>query len=194
MPMLPLLIDVSRLRLLLAGNGAAALRRLRLLEQAGAVDLAVFSAAPSPELAQAAGGRLSLHMPSAADLAHAQLVFLADLPRHERTILAAVCRAVGVIVHVEDEPALSDTQMPAVLRRGALTVAVSTGGASPALAVQLRDFLGALFGPEWRERLNELSRQRRAWRKAGAPPDAIAHLTGEWVRGRGWLPTPATRH
>jgi precorrin-2 dehydrogenase/sirohydrochlorin ferrochelatase len=101
---------------------------------------------------------------------------------------------VGVIVRVEDEPSLSDTQAPAVLRRGALTLAVSTGGASPAFAVQLRDFLGELFGPEWRERLDELSRQRRAWRKAGTPPETIAHLTGEWVRGRGWLPAPATRH
>jgi hypothetical protein len=62
------------------------------------------------------------------------------------------------------------------------------------LAVQLRDFLGDLFGPEWHERLDELSRQRRAWRKAGAAPETIAHLTGEWVKGRGWLPARATRH
>jgi precorrin-2 dehydrogenase/sirohydrochlorin ferrochelatase len=192
--MLPLLIDVSRLHLVLVGNGGAAVRRLRLLEEAGASRIEIFSSAPSPALARAAGDRLARRLPSPADLAQAQLVFIADPPRHERVALAYAARALGVIVHVEDDPELSDTQAPAVLRRGALTLAVSTGGASPAFAGQLRDFLGELFGPEWRERLDELSRQRRAWRQAGTPPEAIAHLTGEWVRGRGWLPAPATRH
>jgi precorrin-2 dehydrogenase/sirohydrochlorin ferrochelatase len=192
--MLPLFIDVSRLRLVLVGNGAAALRRLRLLEEAGASRIEIFSPAPSPALERVAGARLARRLPSPADLAQAQLVFLADLSRPVRAALARVTRAIGVIVHVEDDVELSDTQAPAVLRRGALTLAVSTGGASPAFAGQLRDFLGELFGPEWQERLDELSRQRRAWRQAGTPPEAIAHLTGEWVRGRGWLRAPATRH
>lgn len=192
--MLPLFIDVSRLRLLLAGNGEAAARRLRLLEDAGATEVRIFSPAPTSELELAAGGRLLLRLPSVAELAEAQLVFVAGLARPERAAIAAASRAVGVIVHVEDDLELSDAQAPAVLRRGALTLAVSTGGASPSLAVQLRDFLGELFGPEWRERLDELSRQRRAWRKAGTPPATIAHWTGEWVRGRGWLPASATRH
>jgi precorrin-2 dehydrogenase / sirohydrochlorin ferrochelatase len=192
--MLPLFIEVTRLRLILVGNGRAALRRLELLEEAGAARIEIFAAAPSPELECAAGGRLARRLPSPAEMAQAQLVFIADLPRHERAALADIARALGVIVHVEDEPALSDAQAPAVLRRGSLTLAVSTGGASPAFAAQLRDFLGDLFGPEWHERLDELSRQRRAWREAGVPPEAIAHLTGEWVRGRGWLAAPATRH
>ena len=84
--------------------------------------------------------------------------------------------------------------MPAVLRRGGLTLAVSTGGASPALATQVRDFLGGLFGPEWRDRLEEVSRQRRAWREAGLAPDEIAALTGEWLSRRGWLSGFASRH
>jgi precorrin-2 dehydrogenase/sirohydrochlorin ferrochelatase len=192
--MLPLFIDISHLRLVLAGNGAAAVRRLRLLEEAGGTRIEIFSAVPSPELERAAAGRLVRRLPAPADLAPAQLVFIADLPQPERAALAQAARAVGVIVHVEDAPALSDAQAPAVLRRGALTLAVSTGGASPAFAAQLRDFLGELFGPEWRERLDELSRQRHLWREAGTPPETIAHLTGEWVRGRGWLPAPATRH
>ena len=192
--MLPLFIDVSRLRLVLVGNGRAALRRLELLEEAGAARIEIFASAPTPELERAACARLARRLPSPAELAQAHLVFVADLPRHERAALAHAARALGVIVHVEDEPALSDTQAAAVLRRGSLTLAVSTGGASPAFAAQLRDFLGELFGPEWQERLDELSRQRRRWRQAGTPPETIAHLTGEWVRGRGWLPAPATRH
>jgi siroheme synthase-like protein len=188
--MLPLFLDVSRIRLVLAGNGRAAVKRLRLLAEAGAQDVAVFAAAPSPDLVEAAGAGLVRRWPTAAELARAQLVFIADPPPNIRATLAEQARAVGVLVHVEDAPALSDAAAAAVLRRGDLTVAVSTGGASPALAVQLRDFLGGLFGPEWHERLELLSRQRRAWRDAGVEPNRIADLTEEWVSHRGWLARP----
>ncbi|MGH7091621.1 MAG: hypothetical protein ACREFQ_22245, partial [Stellaceae bacterium] len=97
-------------------------------------------------------------------------------------------------VHVEDAPLLSDAQAPAVLHRGGLTLAVSTAGASPALARHVRDFLGIVFGPEWRGRIEELSRLRQSWRRAGLEPDAVAHRTGEWVSLRGWLVQPITRH
>lgn len=188
--MLPLFIDVSRIRLVLAGNGRAALKRFRLLAEAGAQEVAVFAATPSPDLAEAAGARLVRRWPTPAELARAQLVFIADPPPDIRATLAEAARAVGVLVHVEDAPALSDAAAAAVLRRGELTVAVSTGGASPALAVQLRDFLGDLFGPEWDERLELLSRQRRAWRDAGIEPNRIADLTEEWVSHHGWLARP----
>jgi len=186
--MLPLFIDLSRLRLVLAGNGEATRRRLALLEEAGARQIDIYAADPSPALTQEAGHRLIRRWPTPAEIARAQLVFIADPPRPQRIAMAAAARAARIIVHVEDEPALSDTQAPAVLRRGRLTLAVSTGGASPALATQIRDFLGRLFAPEWGERLEAMARQRHAWREAGLKPDAIASRTGAWVRRRGWLP------
>jgi precorrin-2 dehydrogenase/sirohydrochlorin ferrochelatase len=189
-PMLPLFIDVSRLDLVLAGNGRAALKRLRLLEEAGARSVTVYAAEPSSELADAAADRLVRRWPVPHELAGAQFVFIADPPADIRAGLAAAARAAGVLVHVEDAPALSDAAAAAVLRRGDLTVAVSTGGASPALAVHVRDFLGGLFGPEWDGRLELLSRQRRAWRDAGLAPERIADLTEDWVSRRGWLARP----
>lgn len=188
--MLPIFLELSRLRLVLVGNGRAALRRLRLLEEAGAVDIAVFAAAPVPDLAAAAGERLRQWWPDATDLAPAQFVFIADPPPELRAPLAAAARAAGALVHVEDAPALSDARAAAVLRRGALTLAVATGGGSPALAVQVRDFLGGLFGPEWHERVDDLAWQRHAWREAGVAPERIAGLTAEWVSRRGWLAAP----
>ena len=50
--------------------------------------------------------------------------------------------------------------MPAVVRRGDLAVAISTGGASPALAATLREKLSDVFGPEYEELLEILSRAR----------------------------------
>jgi precorrin-2 dehydrogenase / sirohydrochlorin ferrochelatase len=191
---LPLFLDVSRLSLILAGNGDATCRRLRLLEEAGAGDVRVFAADPSPLLAAEAGSRLERRWPTREELARAQLVFVADAPDAVRTSLSRAARLLGVVVHVEDDFALSDTQMPAVLRRGGLTLAVSTGGASPALATRVRDFLATLFGPEWRGRIEEVSRARRAWRDAGLTPAEIAELTDAWMSRRGWLSGFFSRH
>ena len=192
--MLPLFVDVSRLRLVVAGNGEATRRRLRLLEEAGAEQVRVFADEPSAALAAEAGARLERRWPTREELVQAQLLFIADAPAPVRSSLSREARLLGVLVHVEDEPALSDAQMPAVLRRGALTLAVSTGGASPAFATRVRDFLGSLFGPEWGNRLEEVSRQRRAWRDAGMAPGEIAELTDDWMSRRGWLSGFFARH
>jgi precorrin-2 dehydrogenase/sirohydrochlorin ferrochelatase len=185
--MLPLMLDVARLRVILVGNGPAALKRLRLLDEAGASALTVHADAPSDALAAAAGARLRRSLPTTRDLAAVQLLFIADPGSAQRATLAAAARAHGIIVHVEDEPLLSDAQAPAVLRQGALTIAVSTGGASPTFAVRIKRFLGEFFGPEWRERLDEVAALRRHWRQTGATPATIALRTDEWISRRGWL-------
>jgi precorrin-2 dehydrogenase/sirohydrochlorin ferrochelatase len=191
--MLPLVLDLSRLKLALIGEGAAALRRLALLDAAGAADLTVYAATPSPELAHAAGSRLVRRLPTAAELAAARLVFISDRCAPYCRGLAAAARASGALVHVEDEPALGHVQAPAVLRRGDLTIAVSTGGKSPGLAVRLKRFLGTLFGPEWQGRLDALAARRRGWRASGVEAETIARWSEAWVDRQRWLPGAARR-
>jgi len=187
--MLPLAIDLSRLRVILVGNGESARRRLALLDEAGAAALLVYAAAPTPGLAVTAGYRLVPRLPRMAELAAAQLVFIAaDLPASHRAELAAGCRAAGILVHVEDDKSLSDVHAPAVLRHGDLTIAVSTAGVAPGLAVQIKHFLGRLFGPEWRERLEAVSSLRQRWREGGADSRTVAQCTEQWVCDQGWLP------
>jgi precorrin-2 dehydrogenase / sirohydrochlorin ferrochelatase len=186
--MLPLVLDLSRLRLVLVGNGAASCRRLALLDEAGARALAVFAAAPSTELVAASGARLRPHWPSPDELGAAQLVFIADAPSDLRPVFVAQARSAGALVHVEDMPELSDALAPAVLRRGDLTIAISTGGGSPGLAAALKHFLGEVIGPEWQGRLDELATLRRQWRRSGALPAVVGRRTMEWIARRGWLP------
>ena len=185
--MLPLALDLVRLKVVLVGNGAAAERRLALLDEAGAGDLVVYADAPSWPLTRAAGSRLVRRMPSTSELASARLVFVAERGLPQCRELATAARAGGALVHVEDEPALSDVHAPATLRRGALTIAVATGGKSPALAAQLKRFLGTLFGPEWRGRVDDLAVLRRRWRAKGADTQTVARRTEEWVARQGWL-------
>jgi len=185
--MLPLSLDLTQLRLAVIGNGVAAARRLAWLDEAGATKVSVFSAAPSPELSLAAGVRLVPHWPSDTELDGIQLAFIVDPPEPQRGALAAATRASGAILHVEDAPALSDVHAPAVLRRGDLTIAISTNGAAPGLAGELRQFLGQIFGPEWRDRVHEMRALRQRWRKAGVSHELVRHLTGSQIARHGWL-------
>ncbi|HKF00430.1 MAG TPA: bifunctional precorrin-2 dehydrogenase/sirohydrochlorin ferrochelatase [Actinomycetes bacterium] len=70
-------------------------------------------------------------------------------------------RARGVLVNVMDDVEHCDFAAPAVVRRGRLAIAISTGGRSPALARRLRELLERRFGPEWAQ-IMELVGQARA--------------------------------
>jgi precorrin-2 dehydrogenase / sirohydrochlorin ferrochelatase len=69
-------------------------------------------------------------------------------------------RARGVLVNVMDDVPHCDFAAPAVVRRGDLTISVSTGGRSPALARRLRIELEERFGPEWETVIDVLGRAR----------------------------------
>ena len=185
--MLPLVLDPVRLAIVLVGSGPGVLRRLRLLEEAGARHIVVFVPEPSAELADAAGVRLRAVLPEARDLSGAQLVFLAGLSAGDARRVAAMARTAGALVHAEDQPAITDLHTPSVLRRGDLTVAVSTGGRSPGLARRVRLYLEGLFGGEWQGRIDEIADQRAKWREAGAGLAEVARWTDDWIDRRGWL-------
>lgn len=146
----------------------------------------VFAADPSPALAAEAGRQLRRHWPKRDELRGAQLVFIADVAEPQRTALAGLARSVGALLHVEDAPALSDSHAPAVLRRGALTIAVATDGTAPGVAVELRDFLARSIGPEWRGRLEQIAALRREWRTAGADHATLRCLTAAQLGRYGW--------
>jgi siroheme synthase-like protein len=91
-------------------------------------------------------------------LDEAWLVVVVDREQGERVHADANER--GVFCNVEDVPELCSFILPAIHRRGPITLAVSTGGASPALAQRLRDDLGAQIGFEHEQLAHELQRLR----------------------------------
>jgi siroheme synthase-like protein len=66
----------------------------------------------------------------------------------------------GMLCNVADVPELCNFILPAVHREGPIAVAVSTGGASPALAKRLRSQIAALIGPEHARLAEELRAMR----------------------------------
>jgi precorrin-2 dehydrogenase/sirohydrochlorin ferrochelatase len=79
----------------------------------------------------------------------------------ERDTIASEARARGVLVNVMDDVKNCDFAAPAIVRRGDLVIAISTGGKSPALAKRLREELSQRFGPEWEEVMRLLGEVRQ---------------------------------
>ena len=81
--------------------------------------------------------------------------------------------AAGVWVNSADDPARCSFTLPSVLRQGALSIAVSTGGHSPALARWLADRFSRAIGPEYAVLLELLSAERSAAQANGQSTEAL---------------------
>jgi len=95
------------------------------------------------------------------DLDGQRLAFVATSCRKVSELVASDARRHGIWVNAADDPVYCDFLLPSVLRRGRLVVAVSTGGASPALAGRVRRDLESRIAPEYAE-LVELAAEVRA--------------------------------
>ncbi len=184
--MLPISVDLARIDAILVGSGAAARRRLALLDEAGAAALAVYAPEACSALAEKAGARLRRRWPRRAEIGRARLVFLAGVPDPPAAAIVAAARRSGALVNVEDDGRRSDFHSASVLRRGDLTVAVSTNGKSPGLAALMRRLLERLIGPEWEGQTGEIAALRRTWRSAGADEAAVGRWTKAWAARRCW--------
>ncbi len=96
---------------------------------------------------------------------------------HEKIFEEATRR--GVLCNVVDVPSLCDFYYPAVVQRGALQIAISTAGQSPALAQRLRKQLEDQFGPEYEEWLGQLGDSRDKLQAGRLDPDERKRLLHE---------------
>jgi len=142
----PVNLKLAGRRALVVGGGAVARRKAAALGRAGAEVVAV---AP-------AFGRSF----RATDVAGAFVVVAAtDDARVNRAVHAACVRR-RVPVNVVDVPELCTFTVPATLRRGALTIAISTNGAVPALAKAIRRELERLYPARFASIVARLGRER----------------------------------
>ncbi|MGD0909847.1 MAG: bifunctional precorrin-2 dehydrogenase/sirohydrochlorin ferrochelatase [Candidatus Acidiferrales bacterium] len=87
----------------------------------------------------------------------------------------------GVLCNAVDVPERCDFYFPAVVQRGELQIAISTGGLSPALAQRLRKELEQQFGPEWEEWVAQLGRTRDEMKSIPMPPEQRKRLLHQYA-------------
>ena len=167
--MLPIVLDQDEIAAGLAGAGAGLERRKALMAEAGVLPTPVEADAPDEALEGLS------------------ILFIAGLDRDAARQLASRARLKGVLVNVEDEPALCDFHVPAIIRRGDLTVTVSTAGRAPGLAKLIREWLERKLHLEWSTRLDDVSAARAEWRAAGHPPSTVSQKMRDLVAQKEWL-------
>jgi len=172
--MIPLYLDPRSVRVAIIGRGDLAVRRVNWL-RAGGAEPEVWSDAPSPQLSATVGAALNLAFPNIDEIKRYAAIWIADLPAGIARAIADFARGAGVLVNVEDVPALCDFHTPAIVRRGKLTLAAGTGGASPAVARAARERLEATFAPGWELALEDIAVSRAALREQGASGEALSH-------------------
>lgn len=167
MSYLPIFIDVNGRTCVVIGGGDIAERKARSLVEAGAA-VVVISPEVTTGLAAMVHAETIRHLRRTyrqGDLNGAFLAFEATGDGTTEQAAAGEARARGVPINVADVPELCGFIAPAVVHRGGLQIAVSTGGASPALARKIREDLEERFGPEYESAVDLLAAARRWLRK-----------------------------
>ena len=140
------------------GGGAVAARKCAELLDAGARVTVVAPKLDARLEAMRDNGEIS-HLErefSRGDLAGAFLAFATTGNQAVNRAVAEEGKDCGILTTVADAPELCDFTLPAVVRRGDLQIAVSTGGNSPALARRIREELELRYGPEYEAALRLL--------------------------------------
>jgi siroheme synthase-like protein len=145
------MLSVAGRLAVVVGSGVGGIRAAKSLIAHGA-DVVIIGPGPSDDLLQMeADGELSLETReyAAGDLDGAFLAIAASGSAETDAAVAAEARKRGVLVSVSSDAAASDFIVPSVVKRGALQIAVTTGGGAPSVAREVRRDLAATFGPEW---------------------------------------------
>ncbi|MGB0630040.1 MAG: siroheme synthase CysG [Alphaproteobacteria bacterium] len=191
---LPVFLDIAGRSCLVVGGGEVAARKIALLVRAGGrVRVATPELVPSLSRDLAAG-RFE-HIPtrfSPDQLNGAVVVVAASDDRAVNARVSWIARQRGIPVNVVDDPALCTFQMPAIVDRDPILVAISTGGASPVLARWVRrrieqslpvslSRLGAL-AQRWRSRVTKtipaIAPRKNFWENLFDGPAAVLALEG----------------
>lgn len=178
----PLFARLDGRSVLVVGGGTVAARKIALLRRAGA-DIHVVAPQLAPELdTLRATGALrwlaTTFCPQHLD--HAWLVIAATDDREVNTAVAASAHARRLPVNVVDDPSASTVILPAIIDRSPLVVAISSGGAAPAVARRVRAEIEALLDGSW----TALIKLCAAWRariKCSMPRVDVRRRFYDWL-------------
>ena len=147
----PIFLNISRKQCVVIGGGKVALRKVITLYEHGA-DITTISPTPCPELVELAEkGQITILRRNyqAGDLKKAFIAIAATDDSAINKQIVAEAKSESVLVNVVDNSESSDFIVPSYMRKGDISIAVSTSGVSPALARRIRVKLEKELGNEY---------------------------------------------
>lgn len=147
MRLFPLFADLQGRPVLVVGGGMVAQRKIQALLEAGA-QIAVGAPDLTPQLREWADAGRVVHLHGSFDaqwLSGKWLVIAATDDRAVNAQVAEAGTARCMLVNVVDDPELSSFQVPSIVDRSPLIVAISSSGTAPVLARRLRERIESLF-------------------------------------------------
>lgn len=160
--MYPVMLQIANQPVVVVGGGNVAERKVVGLLEANAAVTVVSPTVTEAlkELAAKEKIRWKEKLFSADDIDKAFLVIAATSDRHVNEAVAQAAKPYQLI-NIADDPERSNFYVPSVVRRGKLTISVSTDGASPTLAKQIRDEIANIYGEEYERYVDFLTTCRR---------------------------------
>ncbi|MEI7668730.1 MAG: NAD(P)-dependent oxidoreductase [Pseudomonadota bacterium] len=169
--MFPIALNLTKIRIALVGTGEAFVKRLAQLREMGATQIMIYQDS----------------LPESHEIKQANILMVVGLDNQTSAVLSSIARLQGILVNVEDKPDLCDFYFTSFIKRGDLTISVSTKGASPTVAQEIKAYLSNVFGEEWEGILSEIGENRLSWREQGIDNREIAARTREIIRERNLL-------
>jgi uroporphyrin-III C-methyltransferase/precorrin-2 dehydrogenase/sirohydrochlorin ferrochelatase len=169
----PLFLKLAERRCLVVGGGITAEGKIQSLVRCGAfVHVVARQATPGIRRAADSGAIVWDARPFLpSDLDGVFLVVGATNSPELHEEIFRLCQDAGILCNMVDEPDRCDFYYPAVVRRGPMQVAISTGGHSPLLAQRLRHELEEQIAPEYGPWIEQIGRQRRELFRANISPE-----------------------
>ena len=158
----PVFLDLRERSCVVFGGGRVAERKTLSLLEAGA-NVTVVSPSLTPKLLELSSSGKITHFAKTfedEDIAGAYIAIAATGSPQVNAEVGRLCRKKQVLVNVAAPPDESSFIVPSVVDRGALLIAISTSGESPALAKKIRMELDKMFGPEYDLFLQRMSALR----------------------------------
>ncbi|MFL5897866.1 MAG: bifunctional precorrin-2 dehydrogenase/sirohydrochlorin ferrochelatase [Solirubrobacterales bacterium] len=164
-------LKLSGRRCLVVGGGDIGLEKVEGLLACGG-DVTLIAPVAHPELEDLAReGSIEWHRRAYAGAEDLEGVFMAIAATDDSEVNIGVyddAERRAMLVNVVDVPPLCNFILPAIVRTGPLAIAISTAGASPALAKRMKREISALFGEEY-ARLAVILNDARGWAKGTLP-------------------------
>lgn len=182
------MVDIEGVRCLVVGGGRVAERKVRSLIGANA-DVILISPEATPSLMSwATQGQIKWRRRPYQPTDHddCRLVFAATDQKSINEQIYQEANKRGQWVNIVDQPELGNFTVPATVKRGKLTIAISTSGASPSVAQALRCQLEEMVGEEYELYLDLLQEMRGMIQQQVPAPSERARLMKELAKDH-WL-------